>query len=261
MNGFNDGSKENNISYTSAGKKPSPAEVKQIPRILAALNMIRMSLGMYPPGHTRITESFGSAFAIIQKALKNRSELTFDVTGETLMFGETVLDKKNTAIQDYVRTLNNLRILSFSLHSGLKKEDLIEFNRILSSKPSDIWVQGKIEGILAKAGIISITVKEADADIYNLTGERKIVQDEAKKKIKGEEFWQNFISRLKESDNLDSKEAMRVLNEQRQYWQVAALSYEGVIQDYFQEIHEGREISAEHSETLTKVSSFIKDLR
>src|ERR1035437_8184751 len=242
MNGFNDGSKENNISYTKAGEKPSSAEVKQMPRIIAALNMIRMSLGMYPPGHTRITESFDSAFAIIQKALKNRSELTFDVTGETLMFGETVLDKKNAAIRDYVRTLNNLRILSLSLHSGLKKKDLIEFNRILSSKPSDIWVQGKIEGILAKAGVISIKVKEADADIYNLTGERKIVQGEAKKKIKGEEFWQDFISRLKESDNLDSEEATRVLNEQRQYWQVAALSYEGAIQDYFQEIHEGREI-------------------
>lgn len=260
MNGFNDGSKKNNISYTKAGEKPSSAEVKQMPRIIAALNMIRMSLGMYPPGHTRITESFDSAFAIIQKALKNRSELTFDVTGETLMFGETVLDKKNAAIRDYVRTLNNLRILSLSLHSGLKKKDLIEFNRILSSKPSDIWVQGKIEGILAKAGVISIKVKEADADIYNLTGERKIVQGEAKKKIKGEEFWQDFISRLKESDNLDSEEATRVLNEQRQYWQVAALSYEGAIQDYFQEIHEGREISAEHYETLTKVSGFIKDL-
>ena len=260
MNGFNDGSKENNISYTKAGEKPSSAEVKQMPRIIAALNMIRMNLGMYPPGHTRITESFDSAFAIIQKALKNRSELTFDVTGETLMFGEIVLDKKNAAIRDYVRTLNNLRILSLSLHRGLKKEDLIEFNRVLTSKPSDIWVQGKIEGILAKAGIISIKVKEADADIYNLTGERKIVRDEARKKIKGEEFWQDFISRLKESDNLDSEEATLVLNEQRQYWQVAALSYEGAIQDYFQEIHEGREISAEHYETLTKVSGFIKDL-
>jgi len=257
MNGFND---ENNIGHAKAGGKPSPAEVKQVLRIMAALNMIRMSLGMYPPGHTKITESFDSAFAIIQKELKNRSEFTFDVAGETLMFRETVLDKKNAAIRDYVRTLNNLRILSLSLHSGLQKKDLIEFNRILSSKPSDIWAQGKIEGILAKAGVISIKVKEADAGIYNLTEERKIVQEEAKKKIKSEEIWQDLISRLKESDDLDSKEAMRIFNEQRQHWPVATQSYEGVIQDYFQEIREGRKISPEQYETLTKVSSFIKDL-
>ena len=260
MNGFNDGSKGNNISFTSAGEKPSSAEVKQMLRVIAALDMIRMSLGMYPPGHIKITESFDSAFAIIQKALKNRTELTFDVTGETLLFGGTVLDKKNTAIRAYARTLNNLLILSLSLHNSLKKKDLIEFNRILCSKPSDIWAQGKIEGILAKAGIISIKVKEADADIYNLNGGRKIVQDEAQKKKKGEKIWQDFISRLKESANLDSKEATLVLNEQPQHWQTAAQSYEGVIQDYFQKIDEGREISAEHQETLTKVSSVIKYL-
>ena len=260
MNGFNDGSKGNNISFTSAGEKPSSAEVKQMLRVIAALDMIRMSLGMYPPGHIKITESFDSAFAVIQKALKNRTELTFDVTGETLLFGGTVLDKKNTAIRAYARTLNNLLILSLSLHNSLKKKDLIEFNRILCSKPSDIWAQGKIEGILAKAGIISIKVKEADADIYNLNGGRKIVQDEAQKKKKGEKIWQDFISRLKESANLDSKEATLVLNEQPQHWQTAAQSYEGVIQDYFQKIDEGREISAEHQETLTKVSSVIKYL-
>ena len=260
MSGFNNGSKENNISLTTAGGKPSSAELKQMPHIIAALDMVRMSLGMYPPGHTKITESFDSAFAIIQKALNNRSELTFDVTGETLLFGGTVLDKKNAAVRAYARTLNNFRILSLSLHSGLKKKDLMEFNRILCSKPSDIWVQGKIEGILAKAGVGSIKVKEADAGIYNLTGNRKIFQDEAQKKIKGEKLWQDFISRLKESDNVDSKEAVRVLNEQRQHWQVATLNYEEMIQDYFQKIDEGREISAENQETLTKVSGSIKDL-
>jgi hypothetical protein len=260
MKGFNNGSKENNISYSSAGSKPSSAELKQLPRVIAALDMIRMSLGMYPPGHIKITESLNSAFAVIQKALKNRTELIFDVTGETLLFDGTVLDKKNAAIRAYARTLNNLRILSVSLHCSLKKQDLIEFNRVLCSKPADIWVQGKIEGILTKAGITSIRVKEADADIYNLAGGRKIFQDEAQKKIKSEEFWRDFISRLKEPDNVDSKEAILVLNEQGHHWQVAAQSYEGAIQDYFQRINEGREISAEHQETLTKVSSIIKYL-
>jgi hypothetical protein len=260
MNDFKNSSKGNHISHTKAGEKPSSAEVKQIPRIISALNIIRMNIGMYPPGHIRITESFGSSFAVIQKALRNRSELTFDVGDETLIFGENVLDKKNAAVRDYARTLNSLRILSLSLHSDLKKEDLIEFNRIISSKPSDIFAQGKIEDILAKAGIISIKVKEADAEIYNLSGERMIVPDEAKKRIKGKELWHDFISRLKAFDNLDSKEAIRFLNEQRQLWQVAASNYEGVIKDYFQEIHEGREIDADHYETLTKVSSIIRDL-
>jgi hypothetical protein len=260
MNGFEDGSKEDNIRHAIAGDKPSSAEIKQMPHIIAALNLIRMNLGMYPPGHTRIAESFDKAFTVIQKALRNRSELTFGVAGETLLFGETVLDKKNASIRDYARTLNNLRILSFSLYRGLKKEELIEFNRILSSKPSDIWAQGKIEGILTKAGVISVKVNEADADQYNLAGERKIVQGEAKKKIKDEEFWQDYISRLKDADNLDAKDATRYLNEQRQHWQAAVLSYEGMVQNHFYETRKGRKISAEHYETLTIVSGLIRDL-
>lgn len=259
MNGFSEGSEEDGIGGAKA-VKPSSAEVKLMLRIIAALNMIRMCLGMYPPGHAKIAESFDSAFAVIQTGLKQRSEWTLSVTTETLMFGEAVLDKKNTSVRDYLRTLNNLRILSLGLHRGLKKKDLIEFNRILSSKPSDIWAQGKIEGILIKAGVESIKVKEADAGIYSLAGGIKMTQDEAKKKMKGETFWQDYISRLKTLGHLDSKEAARILSEQRQHWQAFGVSYEGMIQDYFQGVREGRKISAEHYENLAKVSSFIKDL-
>jgi|SRR3989339_24210 len=260
MNGFHDGSKGGNTGDTKAGDKPASEEFRQILRLVAALNMIRMNLGMYPPGHIKITESFNSAFAIIEEALSNRSELTLEVAGNALRFGETVLDNRNTAIRDYVRTLKNLRILSVSFHSGLRKEELLEFNRILSSKPADIWAEGKIEGILAKAGIIGIKVKEANADIYSQTRESRVVREKAIKKTTGKEFWKDFLARLPEPDRLHPAAALQNLNEQRELWQAAAINYEAVIHEHFKAVREGRAVSAEQRETLTEVSLFIKEL-
>jgi len=258
MNGFYDESGEGN--HSKAGNKSFPEGFRQIPRLVAALNMIRMNLGMYPPGHIKITECFDSALTIIEEALSNRSELTLEVAGNTLRLEGTALDNKNTAVRDYVRALKNLRILSVTFYSGPRMEELLEFNRILSSKPADIWAEGKVDGILAKAGIRGIKVKEANADIYSRPRESRVVQDKAVKKTTGKEFWKDFLSRLPESGCLQPTEALNILNEQRELWQVAAISYEAVIHEHFKAIRERRGESAEQYKILTQVSLFIKDL-
>ena len=193
---------ERNAGAVRTGVSHSSAESAQRLQVITALNLVRMNLGMYPPGHSRITESIDHAFDMIQKILRGKTELPIGFAEDTLMFGETALDKekKNIAFRDYARCLNNLRIVSFTLHRGLKKDDLKEFNRILSAQPADIWALGKIESVFTRAGITGIKVKVIDADHFRMGEKKEIIQtkvDQVEQKVRNESFWQDFFARLK----------------------------------------------------------------
>ena len=255
---------------------PSSAESKQLLHVITALNLVRMSLEMYPPGHSRIAEGIDSAFDMIQKILREKSELLIGFTGDTMTFGETAPDKEknNAAFREYARSLNNLRIVSFTLNRGLKKDDLREFNRILAAKPSDIWALGKIESVIARAGMTGIKVKVIDADHFRLEEKKKIIQAKVDKKDKDEHFWQGLFERLKseavkrsqsegsptDQQKLATVEAIRFLNKEPEHWPSAVFSYEKMIHDYFSEMPEGKRTDTEQFEALTSVSSLVSNL-
>ena len=259
-----------------AAENPSSAGSKQLLHVITALNLVRMSLEMYPPGHSRIAESIDSAFDMIQKILREKSDVLIGFTGDTMTFGETApeREKKNAAFREYARTLNNLRIVSFTLNRGLKKEDLREFNRILAAKPSDIWALGKIESVVVRAGITGIKVKVIDADHFRLEEKKKVIQAKVDKKEKDEHFWQGLFERLKsetlkrsqsegspmDQQKLAAVEAIRSLNKEPEHWPSAVFSYEKMIHEYFSETPEGKRIDTEQYEVLTNVSSLVSNL-
>lgn len=255
---------------------PSSVGSMQLLHIITALNLIRMNLGMYPPGHSRITESVDYAFEIIQKVLHGNAELFIGFAGDTIMFGETAPDKEknNTVFRDYAHCLNNLRIVSFTLRSDLNKKDLLEFNRILTAKPADIWAMGKIESVFSRSGIKGIKVKVIDADHFRLEEKKESILTKADEKAKVDLFWQEFFSREK-SDNLkrsrsggipedqgktDPVDAIRLINQQRENWSSAVVSYEKMLDEYFSEIPKGKSISSEKYAALTGVNYIVGDL-
>ncbi len=257
-------------------ENPPSVESKELLYIITALNLVRMNLEMYPPGHSRIAESIDSAFAIIQKSLREKGELLIGFTGDTNTFGETAPDreKNNAAFRDYARSLNNLRIVCFTLNRGLKKEELREFNRILSAKPADIWALGKIESVIARAGITAIKVKVIDADHFRLGEKKTIIQAKVDKQEKDERFWEEFFARLKsealkkgqsegspmDQQKLATVEAIRLLNRGQEHWPSAVFSYEKMVHEYFSETPKGKESSTEKFEALTNVGSLVGNL-
>ena len=257
-------------------ENPSSAESKQLLHVITALNLVRMSLEMYPPGHSRIAESIDSAFDMIQKILGEKGELLIGFTGDANTFGEAAPDKEknNAAFREYARSLNNLRIVSFTLNRGLKKDDLREFNRILAAKASDIWALGKIESVVARAGITGIKVEVIDADHFRLEEKKKVIQAKVGKKEKDEHFWQGLFERLKsealtrsqsegspmDQQKLAAVEAIRFLNKEPENWPSAVFSYEKMIHDYFSEMPEGKRVDTEQFEALTNVSSLVSNL-
>lgn len=254
----------------------SSAGTAELLRVVTALNLVRMNLGMYPPGHSRITESIDHAFDIIKKSFGAKNEQLIGFAGDTVSFGETVpeLLHKHGALQEYARCLNHLRIVSFTFQRGLQKEELREFSRILAAKPADIWAMGKIESTFIRAGIRGIKVKVMDADHFRLgekTGRPPTGIDHP-----GEEelFWRGFLARLHreagetnpggdataQQRKLSPAEAVGLLNKARQQWPSAVLDYEKLVQGYFSDMANGGPAGAETVKALAGVHALITDL-
>jgi hypothetical protein len=267
MNDTNNGRKDENTGRMKSTGISSFTDLKQISRIISALNLIKMNIGMYPAGHASIDKSIDLAYTLIQNYLQGRSEMIIGVAGNKLMLNEYVLDKNNN-FREYAHTLNVFRVISLSLKRTVTRKDLLQFSRILSSKPSDIRAMGKLEDLLASSSVTGIQVKTLDAEFFQLLDEKN-----TQKEMRDENFWMEFISRmafhpskteLKNSDveksaDSDLPEAIRELNDKRQYWQKAVLSYENMIQDYFYEIRIGRQVSAEKYKALAKIANLIKN--
>ena len=276
MNGSRERAKGEATVSGRMGVSPSSSVSQHVLHVITALNLIRMNIGMYPPGHSRITESIDYTFDMIQKILGEKSELLIGFAGDTLSFGETAPDKesKNIAFRDYARCLNHLRIVSFTLHRGLKKQDLMEFNRILSAKPADIWAMGKIESVFERAGITGIKVTVIDADHFRLEEKKEFTQTRVDRNVKDEHFWRRFFPHLgaealepsqdggfpPDPGKMDPAEAIGLLNKQREHWPSAVLSYEKMVHDYFSAIPKGQRIGTEKLEALTGVNSLVVDL-
>ncbi len=258
------------------GLNPLSAGSMQLLHIITALNLIRMNIGMYPPGHSRIAESVDYAFDLTQKILQGKVELFIGFAGDTIKFGETAPDKEknNTVFMDYAHCLNNLRIVSFTVDHNLNKKDLLEFNRILTSKPADIWAMGKIESVFSRSGIKGIKVRVVDADSFRLEEKKEIVQTKVDQKVKDDIFWQEFFAGKKseelnrsQSDGIpiDQRktrpvEAIGLLNQQQECWPSAVNSYEKMLNEYFSEIPKKKPVNTEKYATLTGVNSLVGDL-
>lgn len=276
MNDFRERAKEEDSVPGRMGPSPSSAGSQHVLHVITALNLIRMNLGMYPPGHSRIADSIDHAFTMIQTILQGKSELHIGFAGDTLSFGETAPDKekKNSAFNDYARCLNSLHIISFTLTRGLKKEDLREFNRILTARPADIWAMGKIESVFANSGITGIKVTVIDAGLFRLDETKGFTPTRPDPNAIDEHFWEEFFAHLKaealrqsqsggippDRGKVDPAEAVRFLNKRREHWPSAVLSYEKMVHGYFSEISKRSHVGAESLDQLTSVNSLVADL-
>lgn len=267
MNDTGNEPKDENIKRVKSTRISPPADLKKVSHIISALNLIKMNIGMYPDGHVIIDKSVDQAYTLIQDYLQGRSEMSIGVAGKKLMLNEYVLDKNNN-FREYAHTLNVFRVLSLSLKRTVTRKDLLRFSRILSSKPSDIRAMGKLENLLTRSSIKGIEVKTIDVDYFQRTDEKN-----TRKKMRDENFWLELISRIAfhpsgtelknsyagMSPDSDLSEAIRTLNDKRQYWQKAVLSYEDMIQNYFYEIRIGRQVSAGKYAVLSKIANLLKD--
>jgi HEAT repeat protein len=277
-------------------EKEIPLDTRLLSEAVIELNISRKNVGIYPPGHIQITKSIDRAYEILQKLFEIRSEMTFGVAKDTLLVGQDYLDRKNPVYRDFALSLNQQSIASVTFIRGLEKNELIEFHRIITTKPEDIVAAGGISKVMGGSGISHVRIRAIDYGSFYITEEQEIFKSQGKggpgtgtgistgsgfgtgetvaKPKAGHDLWQEFVTHLtagklatsgegvslKETEQIDPAELARLLNELRLDSNVALQSYDQIISEHLRVAAEKKQLSQEQSKTLSNLNMLLKDL-
>lgn len=262
-------------SPQSPVERELPLDTRLLSEAVIELNISRKNVGIYPAGHIQITRSIDRAFELLQRLFQVRPEMTLGVAKDTLLVGQDYLDRKNPVYRDFALSMNQQGIAAVTFISGLDKEELVRFHRILTTKPEEIRTSGGIEAVVSASGIQHIRIMAINYDSFHVTEEEEIFKPTAKAVEKsGENVWQDFVSllstgtlagqgqgvSLKDAEDIDPSELARLLNERRLDPTAAIQSYDRIISSYVRGAAEKKELTREQSNTLSSLNSLLKDL-
>jgi hypothetical protein len=259
-----------------AGRE-SPLDTRLLSEAVIELNISRKNVGIYPPGHVQITKSIDRAYDLLLKLFEIRSEMTLGVAKDTLLVGQDYLDQKNPVYRDFALSMNQQGIAAVTFVSGLAKEELVKFHRILTTKLEDIRASGGIGSVMAEAGILHIRIQVIDFRSFHVTEEQEIVRSQGKPAGEKSDagLWQDFVTHLsagtlagsgeqgvsvKDAEQFDPAELARLLNERKLDSDAALQSYDRIISDYVRGRAEKKQLTHEQSATLANMNKLLQDL-
>ena len=146
---------------------PKKSETKLAEQLIFALNFIKMQVGMYPEGHSMISQGLDNVLGVLREIFALKGQITIDMKNDALYVGKDILDKKNRNNRQFAKWLNDLYITSITLSRGLTRDELLKFQNILVMKTSDILVLGNIEKVFADSRIAHIKVKGLDLGYFS----------------------------------------------------------------------------------------------
>ena len=179
-------------------------ETRFVEQLIYALNFIKMQVGMYPEGHSMISQGLDSVLDVLQEIFALKGQITIHVEDDTLYVGEDILDKKNRNHKQFAKWMNDLYITSITLSWGLTRDELLKFQKILAMKTSDILVLGNIEKVFADSRIPHIKVKGLDLGHFSSASEKIIDRESLKGKqpnVKGPDLGYLSPTREKLTDH------------------------------------------------------------
>jgi hypothetical protein len=270
---------KSNVPQPPPSQKPAeqeqPLDTLLLSEAVIELNISRKNVGIYPPGHIQITRSIDRTFELLQRLFEIRPEMTLGVAKDTLLVGQDYLDRKNPVYREFALSMNQQGIAAVTFISGMDKEELVKFQRILTTKPEDIRAAGGIEAVMSASGVQHIRAMAIDYAGFHVTEEQEIFKPSAKSAEKsGSHVWQDFVSNLaagtlagqgegvtlKDAEQIAPAELAHLLNERKLDPTAAIQSYDRIISTHVRGAAEKRDLTQEQSKTLASLSALLKDL-
>lgn len=175
----------------------SPLGLELLTRAVKELNVSRTNTGIYPPDHPQIARTIDRAYEILKKLNRSWPTLTLGVTKDCLILGGERLDPKSLVFKEFAVALNSRDIVSITLIEGLRKEELLQFHRIINTDPEEIREDGGISEVMRHAGMNHILIQAVDYRYFHLTEEEEITQAASKNGKGGRaDIWQAFVRHL-----------------------------------------------------------------
>ena len=112
-------------------KEKLPLDAKLLSEAIIELNISARNISIYPEGHPSVDLSIDKAYAFLKKLFEIRDTITLAVARDTLIVDHYYLDRKNLVYREFALILFNLGIASITFYSGITKEEIIHFHKII----------------------------------------------------------------------------------------------------------------------------------
>lgn len=162
-----------------------PIDVTLLSDAVIELNILRRSIGLYPPGHPIVKESIETAFNYLQKLFELRVNITLGIARDTLVIDEYTLEKKNPVFIEFAGALHAKGLASVTFSSGLTKEELASFHSVINMK--DAPTGTALVKIAEEKGIRHIILSPIDFSAFGF------VKGVRKPSGTGNEVWEDYV--------------------------------------------------------------------
>ncbi len=167
-------------------KEKLPLDARILSEAIIELNISRRTVSIYPRGHPSVENSLNRAFGHLQKLLELRPEVTLAVAKDTLIIDDYFLDKKNPVYKEFALNLSRMNIAYVTFISGLIKDELYEFHRLLSEDDRDSSA-ATLQDALKGRNIIHIRIGFIDYDAFSFH------EGKTEKEAPGGHLWERYV--------------------------------------------------------------------
>ena len=168
-----------------------PLDAQILSDAIIELNISRRNVTVYPRGHPSVETSLNHAFDHLQKLFELRPEITLAIAKDTLIIDDYFLDRKNPVYREFALHLSRMNIAFVTFISGLTKDELYEFHRLLSEGARDMPSEDLKEA-LKGPGLIHIKAGFIDYDAFSFHEGKK------EEETREEHLWERYVYGLLE---------------------------------------------------------------
>jgi len=143
-----------------------PLDAQLLSEAIIELNISRRNVAIYPRGHPSVERSLNRAFDFLQRLFELRPEITLAVAKDTIVIDDYFLDRKNPVYREFALNLSRMNIACVTFVSGLTKDELYEFHRLLSGDVMDSSSEAPQE-IPKKGNLVHIKVGFIDYGAFS----------------------------------------------------------------------------------------------
>ncbi len=109
-----------------------PIDARLLSDAVIELNISRRNVGLYPPGHVRITSAIDRAFDYLNKLFELRSNVFLGITKDSLVIDDKFLDSKNPVFRECARSFHVMGVAGITFQSGVQKEELVKLHEMMT---------------------------------------------------------------------------------------------------------------------------------
>lgn len=155
------------------------SKVEEAAELVRRLCVTHSNVIMYSPQHPLALDSVRTLNEWLgHMAATRQGALVINVAGDSILVEDLPIETRNPIVKQFATRLIGLHVNNLHFSAGMTDKELLEFFKVMTTRPEDIEARGGIHEALSQAGVTHVRTSEAT---YVRVGEdEKIVARDAK---------------------------------------------------------------------------------